>query len=549
MNTQWHFQKNGQTVGPLSSAKFKQLAQQGEIQPETLVWKEGLEKWVPARKVQGLLSESTTKAHGQSMPAKHMKPVAETNRPILKSPSRAVVITLCVAPTVVALLFGVMLLSRWGNEEAQVENPDTSTVLTDDNTRESSEPATSIKMNPAIAAEFAVTKKFLQEQEAKYDKAIDALDQDIKASGEAIRLTKKQIETQKAAIELKVKEVRDLAAQGNAESQFSLGVMYAKGTGVRRNDVEAVKWFRKSAEQGYASAQRSMGIMYGTGKGVSQNFAEAAKWYHKAAEQGNADAQNNLGRCYIIGEGVEKSDVEAAKWFRKSAEQGNSFAQFSLGLCYRDGRGVGKNTEEAAKWFRKAAEQGNSSAQHNLGVCYQNGEGVKKNLQEAAKWLQMAKAQTANRSPSANSTEGITASPTQSAQTLASRQGAANLDVWNKIREIETEFKQRKFKRVSDRFRSIAVDYAKVDLAGIDKKLQKHFRNCVSLNREAANILAELEVTIALPENRSRVAEIKDSYRSKFKKMDGKLKALKINEIFLAPFLTKKYGQTFNDRF
>ncbi|HHF3753026.1 TPA: tetratricopeptide repeat protein, partial [Haemophilus influenzae] len=35
-----------------------------------------------------------------------------------------------------------------------------------------------------------------------------------------------------------------LAEQGNAEAQLMLGVMYARGIGVKQDDFEAVKWYR-----------------------------------------------------------------------------------------------------------------------------------------------------------------------------------------------------------------------------------------------------------------------------------------------------------------
>ena len=50
-----------------------------------------------------------------------------------------------------------------------------------------------------------------------------------------------------------------LAEQGNAESQFNLGEMYAWGKGVPRDSKESVKWYRLSAEQGNAEAQEALG--------------------------------------------------------------------------------------------------------------------------------------------------------------------------------------------------------------------------------------------------------------------------------------------------
>ena len=81
----------------------------------------------------------------------------------------------------------------------------------------------------------------------------------------------------------------------NASGQYNLGVMYADGRGVARDDAEAVRWYRRAAEQGNASGQYNLGGMYSTGRGVARDDAEAVRWYRRAAEQGNASGQYNLG--------------------------------------------------------------------------------------------------------------------------------------------------------------------------------------------------------------------------------------------------------------
>ena len=68
-----------------------------------------------------------------------------------------------------------------------------------------------------------------------------------------------------------------LAEQGNASAQFNLGDMYADGRGVKQDDVEAVKWFRKAAEQGDTMAQGRLGNVYSDGRGVKQDDFEAVK--------------------------------------------------------------------------------------------------------------------------------------------------------------------------------------------------------------------------------------------------------------------------------
>ena len=78
-----------------------------------------------------------------------------------------------------------------------------------------------------------------------------------------------------------------LAEQGNAEAQLMLGVMYARGIGVKQDDFEAVKWYRQAAEQGYANAQAILGFSYLLGQsGVQVNKSLAKEWFGKACDNG-----------------------------------------------------------------------------------------------------------------------------------------------------------------------------------------------------------------------------------------------------------------------
>jgi hypothetical protein len=52
---------------------------------------------------------------------------------------------------------------------------------------------------------------------------------------------------------------------------------------------------KEKAAQGDAEAQYNLGLMYGLGKGVEQDFSQAKLWLEKAAAQGYAPAQNELG--------------------------------------------------------------------------------------------------------------------------------------------------------------------------------------------------------------------------------------------------------------
>ncbi|MBT8409228.1 MAG: SEL1-like repeat protein [Alphaproteobacteria bacterium] len=123
---------------------------------------------------------------------------------------------------------------------------------------------------------------------------------------------------------------RKLADQGDAQSQFMLGALYATGKGVARDHGEAAEWYLKSAKQGLAAAQNNLGFMYDRGLGVPQSDHEAVRWYIQAAEQGHAQAQNNLGVMYGTGRGVAQNNTKALKWFQLSADQGNPQARYNL---------------------------------------------------------------------------------------------------------------------------------------------------------------------------------------------------------------------------
>jgi TPR repeat protein len=49
--------------------------------------------------------------------------------------------------------------------------------------------------------------------------------------------------------------------QGDAEAQSNLGIAYAFGKGVLKDDKQAVYWYKKAADQGDAEAQSTLNIL------------------------------------------------------------------------------------------------------------------------------------------------------------------------------------------------------------------------------------------------------------------------------------------------
>jgi clan AA aspartic protease (TIGR02281 family) len=157
-----------------------------------------------------------------------------------------------------------------------------------------------------------------------------------------------------------------LADLGFAPAQTVLGLAYHYGRGVRQNDPEAVKWFRKAADQGYAEAEFYLARAYEYGMGVRQNYTEAMKWFREAADQGYANAQNDIGLAYLNGQGVPQNHAEAVKWFRKSAEQGNASGQWMLGMAYQGGHGAPQNYVLAYMWSNLAVGRTTTAEDHDM---------------------------------------------------------------------------------------------------------------------------------------------------------------------------------------
>ncbi|MCP4011334.1 MAG: SH3 domain-containing protein [Proteobacteria bacterium] len=99
------------------------------------------------------------------------------------------------------------------------------------------------------------------------------------------------------------------AYEGDAESQYNLGVLYLEGHGVERSIEQARSWFMKAAEKNRVEAQYNLGHMSLSGMGVEKNVQAALLWWKLAAEGGYAQAQFNYGRALYLGvEGYNDKD-------------------------------------------------------------------------------------------------------------------------------------------------------------------------------------------------------------------------------------------------
>lgn len=181
------------------------------------------------------------------------------------------------------------------------------------------------------------------------------------------------------------------ASKGNSDAQYELGKAYFEGTyGLTIDAEEAFRWIMKAAKKGHIFAENHIGVCYATGIYVKKNDEEAIKWYRLSALHGNVVAQGNLGFKYYSGEGCKKDIAQAVKWWSLAADQGYDEAQKRLGDCYYSGLGVEVDYGKAVSLYEKAVAQDNDSAQIMLATCYREGKGVEKDIEKCINLLDIA---------------------------------------------------------------------------------------------------------------------------------------------------------------
>ncbi|MGR3485888.1 MAG: tetratricopeptide repeat protein [Paracoccaceae bacterium] len=85
------------------------------------------------------------------------------------------------------------------------------------------------------------------------------------------------------------------ARSGNADAEELIGVMYAMGLGVERDDARAFDWYLRAALKGHPGAQSGIGWYYETGRGLpAPDMVRAYLWYALAAIGGDSDAPDSL---------------------------------------------------------------------------------------------------------------------------------------------------------------------------------------------------------------------------------------------------------------
>ena len=178
-----------------------------------------------------------------------------------------------------------------------------------------------------------------------------------------------------------------LAQEGNPAAQYSIGLLYDQGKGVKKDPQTALKYFQAAIKQNLPAAQYYLGVKYYAGLGVKKSPSKALDLVTRAAEQDHLQAQFQLAYFYDRGIGTPVNLKKATQWYTRAAENGFGPAQHALAARYLTGHGTSLNLEQGVFWLEKAADQNDMDAMRDLGFLYYQGMGVNKDWARAEKLL------------------------------------------------------------------------------------------------------------------------------------------------------------------
>lgn len=159
-----------------------------------------------------------------------------------------------------------------------------------------------------------------------------------------------------------LKWYRQAATKGSPRAKYEIAVLYGRGLGTPKDQVEAYRWCESAAESGYPQAQYETGALLKAGIGVQADPVRALEWIKKAADQGYRLAFGALGDAYFMGDGVKKDAKKAFDFYMAGAKNGDAHAQIMVAAMCDAGVGTQPSATDATSWYAKSAAQGNALA-------------------------------------------------------------------------------------------------------------------------------------------------------------------------------------------
>ena len=153
-------------------------------------------------------------------------------------------------------------------------------------------------------------------------------------------------------------EFKKNCATGNSTSCYNMGLMYANGDGVDKDDLKALAFYKKACETNYYKSCSSVALLYEESQSIGIDMKKAFKYYTKACGGEDAFACHNLAIYYSKKETKAMQKISIAL-YNKACDGGYAKSCIYLGRLYRDSQKVTTNYEKAKKKFDMACELNN----------------------------------------------------------------------------------------------------------------------------------------------------------------------------------------------
>jgi len=117
------------------------------------------------------------------------------------------------------------------------------------------------------------------------------------------------------------------AEAGDADAQWTLGMMLLNGDGTPRDEREAYAWVRRAGDAGHENGMISTAVMLAMGQGTAKDEAQARDWYRRAAEtHTSAHALRGYAGMLIMGQGGPQEAERGLSYLELAGEGGDENA-------------------------------------------------------------------------------------------------------------------------------------------------------------------------------------------------------------------------------
>lgn len=142
-----------------------------------------------------------------------------------------------------------------------------------------------------------------------------------------------------------------LARNGDAASQYLVGLYYQAGTGCEQNNNNAYYWFEKAAKQKHTLAMYSQAMCCMHGTGCQGNFPLAMELLSKCAQDGNKYAM------YVLGTSLYKAGKlnEGYTLIKQAMAKGHTKAKFFVAFCMAEGKACPKDINGSFRLWQEAS--------------------------------------------------------------------------------------------------------------------------------------------------------------------------------------------------